>query len=862
MYTDLLKCSILKVKNNNITVEKNGKGIVVRNDTNKPGLLVFCHLFKNNLECTTIDFKGKILKGKQCSLNLVNRKIEVIENFNINSKTCTKRKLKYFVAQLVVEPNSASEITKINIEFSKEISASFFNNLNSDMVVISPGYPSLKNKYQCGFVHTRVKAYNEYGINIDVISTEDNIDYTMLYEFEGVKVLKISYTKLREVLQEKKYRVINLHLLNIKFANILDAVDLSKTKIYFYSHGGDTLYWDYLKLNSKYFDKDIKIPEYQIKQFNELDNFISRYNNMPNVKWIFGGDWTRRHSEELIGIKYNNYSIIHNPIDNETFKFSEKSDDLRKKIFVIKKFDNINSYANDIVTRTIIELSKKSFFNDLEFNIYGDGNYFEELTEPLREFKNVHLYRGFLTHEEIANIHKNNGIGLFPTRYDTQGVSACEAAASGCVVISTNTTGVSQFIKPEFNTLCDVEDYRQYASKIEYFYNNPLEFKKLSYKMHESIVNQCSFNNTIKKEIEMIKKDMNNFEEYVYPYKKPIDNPLLTIAVPSYNVSKYLRNSIFSLINHELCDKVEVLIINDGSKDNTAEIGRELERLTTIDGKSIVKLVDKPNGGHGSTINKGIELARGKYFKLMDGDDYFDTLELMKLIQKLENETADIILTNYVEDSSIINIHNTIRHYDFMVPGYLYDIEDLLYTNYGFGKWGPLLSTSTYKTSLLKDSNFKISEHCFYVDMEYNLNGFLHAKTVKYYPLDMYIYYIGRAGQSVSAESFVRNYKNHEHVTLRLISELYKSKNKVSDKKINYFINNTLLLMIKLQYNLTFNNFKTLKQFFEFDSKLKKYPELYNMKEVCNFKVRASRMFKNKKVVSILCKFFKGDATK
>ena len=59
MYIDLLKCSILKFKNNDITVEKNGKSIVVRNDTNKPGLLLFCHLFKNNLECTTIDFKAK-----------------------------------------------------------------------------------------------------------------------------------------------------------------------------------------------------------------------------------------------------------------------------------------------------------------------------------------------------------------------------------------------------------------------------------------------------------------------------------------------------------------------------------------------------------------------------------------------------------------------------------------------------------------------------------------------------------------------------------------------------------------------------------------------------------------------------------
>ena len=63
--------------------------------------------------------------------------------------------------------------------------------------------------------------------------------------------------------------------------------------------------------------------------------------------------------------------------------------------------------------------------------------------------------------------------------------------------------------------------------------------------MHESIVNQCGFDNTVKKEIEMLKNEANSVSNFVYPYKKASTRPLLTLAVPSYNVSKYLRNSIF-----------------------------------------------------------------------------------------------------------------------------------------------------------------------------------------------------------------------------------------------------------------------------------------------------------------------------
>ena len=111
---------------------------------------------------------------------------------------------------------------------------------------------------------------------------------------------------------------------------------------------------------------------------------------------------------------------------------------------------------------------------------------------------------------------------------------------------------------------------------------------------------------------------------------------LLSIAVPCYNSEAYMRNCVESLLKGG--EDVEIIIVNDGSKDNTAQIGVELERLTTNDGKSIVRLISKENGGHGSTINVGIENARGKYTKIMDGDDALDSHYLSELIDILEKE--------------------------------------------------------------------------------------------------------------------------------------------------------------------------------------------------------------------------------
>lgn len=660
MYNNLLDIKLIKIKNKLVDIKKEDGKIIITNKSKFNGKLIFKKIFKNVLDYTSISFYGNVIKGNNLVLKLINRKKEIIEKFNLNSTTCINKSLKYFLVELEIFPESIIEITNIGIKYTDKLDMDFISDINSENLIITTSYPSSVDDTTDICIHNKIKEYINNGINysiIDVIDTE----YVMIYEYDGIKVFKISYSILREILLIKFFKIIMIYHLNIKIANILDAVNINNTNILFYMD-----------------EKSSLLDNYKKYDFINLVDFISRYNRKNNVSWVFYKEFVKNASESIIDIKYSNYKII-------------------------DKF---------------ISIKDKNLLN-----------------------KDINL----------------------------------------------------------------IKDISQ---------------KKI--------------------------------DKYKYNYNQPVDIPILTIAVPAYNVEKYLKNSIFSLINHKLSNKIEVLIINDGSKDNTKIIGQELQDMTTFDGNSIVRLINKENGGHGSAINVGIELARGKYFKLMDGDDYLKTDELVKLIEILEKEDTDLILTNYVEDSSVLNVHRVINHYDFMKPGHQYKMEELVSDEFGFGKWGPLLATSTYRTELLKNSRFKISENRFYVDMEYNLNGFLISNTVKYYPLNLYVYYIGRSGQSVSQESFIKNYKDHEYVTMRLISELYNDKRAITPKKKYYFINNAVLLMIQLQYNLTFDNFKSLKQFFEFDNNLKKYPEIYNMEGVATKKVKIGRIFKNKTLAKTL----------
>ena len=117
-----------------------------------------------------------------------------------------------------------------------------------------------------------------------------------------------------------------------------------------------------------------------------------------------------------------------------------------------------------------------------------------------------------------------------------------------------------------------------------------------------------------------------------------MDEKILTVTVPSYNVQAYLEDCLESFVNSEVMDDIEVLIVNDGSSDDTATIA---ERYVSKY-ENTFRLINKENGGHGSTINTGAREARGKYFKVVDGDDWVDTRSFIRLVKLLKEIDADI----------------------------------------------------------------------------------------------------------------------------------------------------------------------------------------------------------------------------
>lgn len=834
---NILRKRYLKTSNK-LNVRKEKNKWIIENNSPKKEKLIFPGIIKTNKKIRISSVAN--IEGEQtCTIKLLNSKMKVIDSIDMNTDTFINDVPNKVIIGLSILANSKVEIDSFEVSFDPE-DEKVNEYFKSNILLICPGYPMEKNKYLFSFIHSRVQAYAKNNIAVDVaVVNREYIDKTEFANFENVNYIRTGYNQIRKLLQEKHYDKILIHFFDPAYFQILEPSDLTDTQIILYSHGTDSLYRAFNRIGRPYFVEEYEVPESMTKTYEIRDYYIKKYNELPNVKFVFVSNWAKEMSERLIGIKYNNYDIVPCFIDEKQFPYTEKNPELRKKVFILRKFDNLNTYSIDIAVRVILELSNRECFKDMEFSIYGDGEIHDKLLLPLRDFSNVHIHKKFLSHEEIKEMHKENGIGLFATRFDTQAVSSCEAAMSGCVVISSKNVGTCEYIDEKIGTYCDTENIKEYADLIEKLYNEPALFKKMSKQMHDSVMKTCSYNYSIKKDMDLI-KGFNTIEKIAVPSIKK--QPILSIVIPSYNVAKYIKAGVQSLLRSKYAEDLEIIIVNDGSKDNTVEKSNEL--LKDYHGKSpIIRIVDKENGGHGSTINKGIELATGKYFRLMDGDDYYITEELDKLIEKLKVEDSDIVLTNYIEDFAITAIYNPVKFYINLIPGTKYNLDEMYYNGneYGFISFGPLLPTSTYKTSVLKNAKFKIDEHCFYVDMEYNMIGYINAKTVVYYPFNIYNYYLGRAGQSISREAYKRNILHHEKVCLRLVDYFTKNEEKLSNNKKDYLKKCIIYPMCKRQYELTTELFKDNKNFKTFDNQLKQYPEFYNNPEIAGRRIKLHR---------------------
>ena len=231
----------------------------------------------------------------------------------------------------------------------------------------------------------------------------------------------------------------------------------------------------------------------------------------------------------------------------------------------------------------------------------------------------------------------------------------------------------------------------------------------------------------------------------------------LTIAVPSYNSHDTLRQCLDSMSDERFIGKLEVIVVDDGSKDDTADIAREYtERMPEI-----FRLISKENGGHGSGVNAGIENARGKYFRIVDSDDWVETENLLALIDTMDESEPDCFIDERIEIHTDEGFNDHIRLPQFAQEDKLLPFEEIFGREY---YRGISMHTMTARTSLLRDNNIRLLEHTFYVDMQYVMGIAAYARTVQLMRRGVYCYRLGSQEQSVSYLNYVKNYKQHDRV--------------------------------------------------------------------------------------------------
>ena len=392
----------------------------------------------------------------------------------------------------------------------------------SSVLVLTNHYPAPGDLYRNMFVHKRVAIYKEQGCPVDVLRMNPYAK-EQFREFEGVNVAEGHGDMLLTALTGGTIDTVCVHFLDRDMWDVLKNF-LDNVRLLIWSHGADIQPWWRREFNYSTEEQRLRAQrdsEARMALWNEV--FDAAEKRPGRVKFVFVSSYARRIVEEDYQRSLDKVSaVIPNMIDTDLFSYHEKTADSRLNIISIRPFTSA-IYGNDMSVKAIRALSKKPWFNELHFTLVGRGPLFAEAEKALRKFGNVTLREGFLRQDEVAELYKQNGVVLIPTRGDTQGVSRDEAMSSGLVPVTNAVAAIPEFVDDTCGILAPAEDYEAIADGIEKLYEDPELFLEMSKNAAARVRRQTSREYTVDRELALI------FPEGHFCQ---VENGFLTVSMP------------------------------------------------------------------------------------------------------------------------------------------------------------------------------------------------------------------------------------------------------------------------------------------------------------------------------------------
>ena len=269
---------------------------------------------------------------------------------------------------------------------------------------------------------------------------------------------------------------------------------------------------------------------------------------------------------------------------------------------------------------------------------------------------------------------------------------------------------------------------------------------------------------------------------------------LLTFAVPCYNSQAYMEHCVETLL--EGGDDVEIILVDDGSKDDTGAIADRYAAQYP----DIVRVVHQENGGHGEGVNQGLRRAQGLYYKVVDSDDWADVDALRKVIAKLREfsqmeQPVDMLVCNYVYEHVEDQTQKVMRYTNVFPQNRVFTWDEI-------GRFRPsqylLMHSVIYRTQLLRDCDLELPKHTFYVDNIFVYQPLPYVKNIYYLDVDLYRYFIGRADQSVNEQVMVKRVDQQLRVTRIMIDSHNLRSVAAQHRRLSRYMFNYLSMMMTI----------------------------------------------------------------